>query len=489
MSNVTSSGSRSRWIARALACVAITTASIGPAARAEAGCRASAPARCLRAGEQDPTFGSFGYAIFHDLGNGLSRGAMDLALLPDGRIVMGGSSTTNGGVDHDPTLARFSANGQLDPTFGAGGVVRTILGPGNAIIQSIAVQSDGKILAAGGYDSNPLRIPGYTTGYVPDTSFLVRFEVDGALDTSFGDGGLVVVSTPGSSRRYERVLLQPGDGILTVGFQAGQTAGTSHYFVERRDGTGALDPAFGSGGIARAYDGHFRWTTYYRAGAALQADGKIVIGGAAFAVGPYLNCALARFDANGALDPGFGGGQILLPQEPGEVCNIQSIAQQPDGKLLAAGAFYGDNAKMTFTLMRFAADGSPDTKFGRRGRVQTRVVKSPTTVTSHAVTVQSDGTIIEVGSTGGGEFDVVRHRPNGRPDGRFRSRPGRPGVVRTGRQGGYTAVFDGAQAVALLPDGRILVGGNPGHIGTFALARYLATTCHYEPVGHTLACE
>ncbi len=470
---------------RTVAAGIVAAACVLGASDAHARCRAQRPARCLKAGAIDPTFGVGEQPVFYDLGDGSSRGAMDMAVQPDGRIVMGGSSSLDGGSNHDATLARFTAQGLPDTTFGTGGVQRLDLGPGNAIVQSVALQADGKILAAGGHDADPSHQPGQTTGYVPRTSFLARFDVDGSLDPSFGAGGKVVVSGAGLYRGYQRVLVQ-GDGkILAIGLEAGR------LFVERYDAGGGLDPTFGSAGVAMALGSGFHgWTPYYRAGAVLQGDGKILIAGTAFGVGEHINCALARFDSSGALDPALGGGERLVPQQPADVCNLQAVVQQADGKILASGAFYTAGSRQAFALMRFAADGSLDTSFGKGGRVLTVVDKRPTTITSHALALQPDGFVLQAGSDGGAVLDVTRHRPNGRRDSKFRGDGDAPGVVRVGDPHAVqTAVFDGAQAVVVLPEGGILVGGNPGHQGSFALVRLVAKPCLYDPRGPTLVCE
>ena len=467
----------------ALAALLAAGVCVAPSTDARAACAAAPPSRCLRAGDRDPSFGFDGVAV-HDLGNGSSRGAMDMVLLADGRVVMGGSSSLDGGENHDPTLVRVGPNGFLDGSFGTGGVVRIPLGEGNAIIQSVAVQPDGKILAAGGRDEDPFRQPGYTTGYLPRETFLFRFEANGDLDESFGVGGQVVVNTFPILRRYDRVLLQPDGKILVVGLGWSGT-GEADYFVERYDSTGALDSSYGSAGVASTKEG-LHWATYERAGATLAPDGSVLIGASVFAVGPYINCALVRVDANGALDPSFGtAGHVVFPQEAGDVCNLKAVTLQPDGKILAGGTFYEESDEQAFALWRLNDDGSPDLSFRKLGRSLTRITRYPVTTTTWAVLVEADGKIVEAGSNGGAEFDLARHKSDGRLDRKF----GRRGVARIGRPfAPRTAVFDGAHAVARLPSGHLLVGGNPGHEGTFALTRVLDRPCIYDPNANQLSC-
>jgi uncharacterized delta-60 repeat protein len=200
-------------------------------------------ARFLPTGGLDSTFGTGGYARLNGLTNAYSRPLLQ----PDGRIVV--SSTFNG----SPALVRFNADGSLDATFGSGGVAQ---GGSVLALQSIALQSDGLILAGGG-------------------STLTRYSPNGQLDASFGSGGTAQL---GQFSRALFIGLQPGGKILVVGTDPS----ISRLRIARYDSTGALDMTaangvgyrdvtFGSAGVFTQY------SPYYPL--AMMADGRPVIVG------------------------------------------------------------------------------------------------------------------------------------------------------------------------------------------------------------------
>jgi uncharacterized delta-60 repeat protein len=443
---------------------------------ASTSCPGAPLVRCLHAGDVDPTFGPLRWPNFIDFGNdvftGISytRGAQAMVILPDGKLLLAGDSSVDQGANHEPTLVRFTADGFLDTSFGSGGVVRTAVGPGHAHWGGIALQADGKVVVAGG--------TGLT--YVT-TTLLARYDENGNLDPTFGSGGLVIGT--GMDGGFEDVTIQP-DGMIVAAGRDGV-----ELLVQRFDAKGALDETFGTAGSAVTSFGGFE--AMGANAVALLADGSIVVGGGV-QNGLYLGCALAMLDTHGNFDPVFGiGGQLKVPQVAGEVCYVSALTIDPSGMILAAGQYTTARQipRRYFNLMRFNAAGSADVTFGRRGRALTSVYKpyaKTGSIGAYDVVVQPDGFIVEVGGLGGGDLGLARFRPDGR---RLDTTFGSRGAERVDRAGIYgTAALDGAKAVRLLADGRIIVAGDLGGLGSFGVARLLGKACTYTVATSELDC-
>jgi uncharacterized delta-60 repeat protein len=233
---------------------------------------------------------------------------------------------------------------------------------------------------------------------------------------------------------------------------------------------GDLDPKFGSGGTVQT---NFSGNSDYAFAVAVQADGKIVVAGQS-GIYPDLHSALARYNKNGALDRTFGtGGKVTLTLDPAGD-QLSALAIQPDGKIVASGSLIDNNFQTAFLLARFNANGSLDTGFGTNGTVVTTFGDS--TAAGQDVVLQADGKIVEVGWSGAGpyselnDFALARFNADGTPDSSFGS-GGQltthfPGVFNTGSV---------ANAAVLQGDGKLVVVGNYKNEGTprqFALARY-----------------
>ena len=200
--------------------------------------------------------------------------ALDVAIQPSGKIVAAGQSTSD-----TYALARFTVDGSLDPSFGTGGTLQTNLG--YATTYAVASQPDGRILAGG---SSAIGSP---TG-----AAVVRYLIDGTLDSSFGAGGVAVADFGGGSGVFRDISLL-GDGkIVAVG---GATAGV--FAVARFSPDGTLDPSFGVGGrVTTDFADHAQQAS----AVAVQSNGNIVAAGARLnALGEDF--AIARYQ--GVLTP------------------------------------------------------------------------------------------------------------------------------------------------------------------------------------------
>lgn len=342
-------------------------------------------------GSLDTSFGSGGKAT-------TSFGSRDdvalaVALQSDGKIVLGGF--TNNGTRNIFALIRYTSTGALDTTFGGGGVA-TAIGTGNDQVNSLAVQSDGKILAVG-----------YAyTGTYPDVA-VVRYNSDGSPDVSFGGNSNGIVTTPiGSSYDYGWAVAVQSDGKIVVGGLDRNDSGNDDFALLRYTSTGILDNGFGSNGKVTTGFNSGREDAAYAL--ALQSDGKIVIGGRTHN-GSNFDFALARFTSTGAPDSNFGSsGQVTTTFGSGDE-EIDGLAIQRDGKIVAIGqASNGSN--LDFAVARYNSNGSLDTTFSGDGKVLTTIGSANDI--GQGVAVQTDGKIVVAGYSDNGtnnDFAVVRY--------------------------------------------------------------------------------
>jgi uncharacterized delta-60 repeat protein len=226
-------------------------------------------ARYTTTGILDTTFGTNG-TVTTNFG-GIDQ-AFAAAIQPDGKIIAVGLSNVSG--NNDFALARYNANGSLDTTFGTNGTVTTNVG-GSDQANAVAIQPDGKIIAAGSANTN--------------TAFaLARYNTNGSLDTTFGTNGIVITSLSGGQARA--IILQSDEKIIAVG--TSNITGNNNFTLVRYNSNGSLDTTFGTNGIVTT---NFGGTSNDQAfTAAKQPDGRIVVAGLSNVNGTN-DFALARY--------------------------------------------------------------------------------------------------------------------------------------------------------------------------------------------------
>jgi uncharacterized delta-60 repeat protein len=269
--------------------------------------------RFTGAGSLDASFGSGG-VVTGPPGDGFG-----IAVQADRKIVVVGTSGDPFSSLAAITVLRFQPDGAPDAGFGSDGVVRTPLGMGSAG-RDVALQPDGKIVAAGS----------------SDVMTLVRYETDGRLDLTFGSGGVAKMTAAGAFSSAESVVLDPGGRLVAAGGSAFGMA------VARFLSDGRPDPSFGSRGATTAHSGGLGVAT----DVALQDDGRIVVA----ASGSNL-VGLARVLPDGNLDSDFGEegiSQVAL----GSWSSASAVAVEPDGRILAAGSSSSET-ETHFLLARF----------------------------------------------------------------------------------------------------------------------------------------
>ena len=417
-------------------------------------------ARYTTNGTLDKTFGSGGEVATSfgaddgDLANGL-------VIQPDGKIVAAGQVLNGDTGANAFALVRYTAGGSLDTTFGTGGTVATdFRGNGNSGINAVALDGQGRIVVAGYTHEGSFALSSAPTFAV------ARYTSTGSLDKTFGSGGEIATGFQGAWVSALGIARGANGQLLVVGgfFDFAGAGGQGDFALVRYSAGGGLDKSFGSGGrVSTAFTAPVNSTF---AAAAAQADGKLLVVGGVF--GTPDNLGILRLNKAGSRDTSFGtGGQVLaavsLP-DPGD--HVQGVAVQPDGKILVVVTYTptGSQGNAYVSLLRFNANGTVDTGFGKGG--QTALVQLPgrqpggrVGVPVTGVLVQPDGKIVVGPDTD--SLDLVRFNKDGSLDTGFGT--GHSGTVRTAIP---ATDFTG---LALQPDGKIVVAGSANSL---TLARY-----------------
>lgn len=298
------------------------------------------------------------------------------ALQADGKIVAAG------GISNKFLVARHATNGVLDASFGSGGKVATLVGTSNDAAFAVAVQSDGKTLAAGDV---------YTPANNAYDFGLARYTTNGALDTSFSGDGKLTVSFGTGDDQCCAVAIQPNGRILAAG-HAFMSNG-NQFALARILTSGSLDTTFNGDGKATVdFGGPSIWARGQSV--AVQDDGKILVAGYV-ETGTNDHFAIVRFTTNGVLDTTFNGTGKAITSFGAVNSHGRSIAIQPDGKILVAGDTDGATYALEFALVRYNTNGTLDTTFSGDGKVTTGFAS--VNAYGQSAALQADGKIAVAG--------------------------------------------------------------------------------------------
>jgi uncharacterized delta-60 repeat protein len=424
-----------------------------------AGLSASSIARAAAPGSLDPSFGSGGSAK-----TGTGTQLFGTAVQSDGKVVAVGQ--TGGST---LLLARFTASGALDPSFGNHGLASVPATgapfPGS-IGRAVAVQSDGKIVVVG------------SSGPTGGGGLLVeRFTANGRPDSGFGKGGALNLLTKDLANGFA-VAIQPDGKILAAG--AATTLGTGglqpRVVVVRLNANGSPDTRFGSAGVDVLDLGPVSAAQ----GVAVQSDGKIVLAGSTTPGLQVPIAYVARLTSSGGLDKSFAGKGYYAHQyaRAGANSGFNAVAVQSDGKIVAGGAAVAGTLEADALLVRFTASGAQDSSFGSGGAVyETSAVNSPPGASSlpgiKSITIAAGGDIVGAGYALDGPYSnavLWALTPAGRLDTRF------------GSHGSAVTQFGGDRfnefsALALAPNGDLVAVGDTqqGFQGAYTgvAARYI----------------
>jgi uncharacterized delta-60 repeat protein len=390
--------------------------------------------------------------------------AFAIAIQSDYKIVVAGQASDNLSNNDDFAIARYDTYGNLDPSFDGDGKQTTdFTNGGYDRALSLAIQTDGKIIAAGQVGNNATN--NFDFG-------LARYTPGGALDASFGTGGKQITDFFGGQDYALGLAIQSDGKIVAIG-EAYNTNRNTDFALVRYNTNGTLDNRFDRDG---------KLTGYYAAGLgyftamAIQSDGKIIVAGAAYNANYNGDFALARFNTDGTLDKTFNRTGKQTTDFSGNDDYVRAIVIQPDGKIVAAGVTSmpkpsdPESYLADFALARYNSNGSIDNKFNRNGKQTTDFFGEIDE--AYSIAIQSDGKIVVGGhalNTNGNRFDfgLARYNSNGSLDGTF----GTGGKQTTD----FTGYDDNAYALAIQSDGKIVVAGmayNYNSYYDFALARY-----------------
>ncbi len=332
-------------------------------------------------GTLDTTFNSIGY-VTHNISGESYDYAVDIALQPDGKIVLVGDGGAGFGMAGDILIMRFNANGTLDTTFDGDGVL-LITTPAGGSAGQIIILPDGKLL-----------VTGYRNDGVKPNFLLMRLNSDGTFDTSFGTGGSTTTSVSSDANYISSTDRQSDGKIVVVG---------SNY-IARYSADGILDTSFGTGGKTRVPS--FYETNFIR----VTAGDKILVSSR----GAY------RFTANGVLDTHFNNGGFRH-MGTNLTCFSSAIDIQTDGKLLIGGQCSGSVSNFTVVrfqetrtkrFLDFEGDGLTDISIFRPSNGQWWYLNSANFAPRVAVWGLSTDRPIPADFTGDGRTDVAVFRPS-----------------------------------------------------------------------------
>lgn len=406
-----------------------------------------------QAGNLDMSFGNGGIVKQDITGN--NDYGFASAIQTDGKILVAGFGNIDTLTYNDFVILRYQANGNLDSSFGINGLVKTDLSGGHDDqAMSICLQSDGKILVAG----RSLISNAYDFA-------VARYLTNGTLDSTFDGDGKVITDLGGINDYGNCIRMQADGKIVLTGFS--NAAGINRLTTVRYLSNGSLDSTFDNDGVVLTQVGQV-----YIDGQSMsiQPDGKIVACATTKFPGNEYDVLIVRYNSDGSLDQSFDNDGIVTA----DVCyhdDAYALAIQNDGKILVVGSSY-DTVNITMgknvMLMRFQSNGSVDSSFGIQGKVFTEV--SNQADFANGVAIQSNGKIVVVGRSADGvsifSIILVRYLSDGNLDNSY----GTGGIVTTNLGNGH----EYGQSICLQADGRIVVAGfyNQGGFNMF-VARYL----------------
>jgi uncharacterized delta-60 repeat protein len=396
----------------------------------------------------DSTFNSVGIAtkLVGDFTTG------DAVLIqPDGKILVGVSSII--APNADISILRYNANGSLDLTFNNTGISTFNINTTGEYCTSIALQSDGKILACG-YSSDAL----YNS-----SSIVMRFNANGTIDNSFGIGGLVTTKFHPKTNFAQDILVQK-DGRIVV---AGNTKDTSLHnvmLVNRYLSNGTLDNSFDNDGTLIIDFGGFGSSS---SSVTQQTDEKIVIAGTCNVAAGNTKMTLTRLNENGSFDVNFNLNGTLISSLNGSASTC--LEMQSDGKIVMGGFRDSTTLAREFAVLRYRNNGIIDSSFDDDGIVTTKVGNYQNT--GFALAIQSSGKIIiggfsKIAQQAEENFTLVRYKSNGVLDSTFHN----DGIVITSQTNAGCFL----KGLAIQSDSKIVaVGGvSENNLGKIMITRY-----------------
>ena len=396
------------------------------------------------AGTLDPTFGTAGVT---DPLAGLT--ATSVAVYEDGRVIVAGSTAGSSGRDF--AVARLTAAGVPDLTFGIAGRVAVDIASGDDVAAGVALDADGRIVVAG------------TSTFGGSGRFAVtRLLPNGGMDPSFGFAGRNVFNfAAGSNDTLTGLAVDPADrGIVVGGTTKG--AGPFQFAVARLTLGGVFDPTFGGDGkTAFSVRPGFDDRAF---GLALDPARRVVVAGYTFGGSPVIAAAYARLTPAGDLDPTFAGDGTTTVASGGGAFVDRALAVTTDaaGNVYSAGM--GTAVGTPLAVVKLTAGGAPDGGFGTGGVFNAPGLGPGITTKSlvgTGVAVAADGRVVVGARDSGVGGTVLRLTPAGALDPTFNPAGSNPGRSVVG-------MIPDPTGLALARNGRIVLVGNAAEGGRAA---------------------
>lgn len=345
--------------------------------------------------------GSFDSTLYK--GDGLNGYIYATAVQQDNKIIAIGdfdafqNNTQN-------KIIRFNTDGTKDTSFS--------IGTGfNNVVESINLQADGKII-----------VGGYFSAYNGSTAkSIIRLNTDGTIDTSFVTGS-------GFDSTVKKIIIQPDGKIIVVGSFTTYNGSASKY-IARLNTDGSKDASFNPGTLSFNFPSVFT--------AALQSDGKIIIGGYFTQFNGNTENRIIRLNADGTKDTSFSTGS-------GFNGTVRALVLQPNGKIIVGGEFNSYNGVTENAIVGLNTDGSIDTSF---------TIGTGFSSAVNALFLQGDGKILVGGIfnayNGTTNNQIIRLNNDGTKDSTFSTGTGFEGET----------YYKSVDNLTVSPNGKIIVGG------------------------------
>jgi uncharacterized delta-60 repeat protein len=326
---------------------------------------------------------------------------------PQGRIIVGETNIDDEGYNFQSTISAFTASGNMDTTFGYGGIIVT-----NANAQGgyLTHQSNNKIISAGVYKFDRFDPYGIVS--------VERFSLNGLRDSSFGINGIAVIDRPGVSQQVFCTTVDAQDNIYVGGAVYAKLNGANHFTVVRFKPGGKLDTSFYILNATKYEDKCYSLNVL--------ADGSVIAG---YLYNNFKSACLAKYKPNGKRDLSFGINGIVPFNTNCSSGNFLHTVVLSDGSILSAT---GNSDKIWF--YKVSPSGQPDNSFGTHGVAQTNDLINGFSTYSHYFSVDSSNRILLPLAN----FQIKRLLPNGQTDSSF----GTNGYVATDIGNGLPGAFE-----------------------------------------------
>ncbi|MEZ4824984.1 MAG: T9SS type A sorting domain-containing protein [Bacteroidia bacterium] len=382
-----------------------------------------------------------------------SSPAEDVRVLPDGRILVGGTQGTPVGVKY--ALAQYLPDGTPDPDFGEEGYV---VGAFEARIKTLHLFSDGRILA-GAYTNAP--DPGDLPGVTGASQVVLRLHPDGRLDSTFGVNGKVVRHWGNSAfdNTFSNMRVDLNDNILLAGSSRFNATSYTDIAVYRMLPDGSPDGSFGNNGLVVVSAATL---SDFNKDIAVDSLGRVLVSGNSNAV-PHVRGFLFRLLPDGSIDSSFAQNGFFYYERPEGDNRLEGLLALRNGKIavINTAEFGAQTYVDTIRVFRLLDDGTLDASFGEGGLARVLIPNSQS-VRNLGFREDEAGNLFfsgEIIVSGANTSYVASLKPDGSMNEAFA--PG--GFV-------LTSAFAPKGDLAIGPNGGVYVSFNIGLLGGLNLA-------------------